>query len=75
MLFAKVDSLGSSRAPTSKPKSKPRTVHTADLAQDPITALNEKFENLSTNLMQLQIAILNRMISLEREKGQHNPYQ
>jgi hypothetical protein len=75
MLSTKVDPLGSSRAPTSKEKTKPRAMNTIKPSQDPILALNEKFEKLSTDLIQSQKTILNRMISLEREKGQLNAYQ
>jgi hypothetical protein len=75
MLSSKVDSLGSSRASTSRVEAKPRTVNMVGLAQDLITTLNEKFEKLSTDLIQSQTTILNRMISLERDIGQQNLYQ
>jgi hypothetical protein len=43
MLSTKVDPLGSPRASASKAKTKPRALNSAELAQDPITTLNEKF--------------------------------
>ena len=59
---------------TSNEEIQPKAMNKTKLGKDPIQVLNENFEKFSTKLIQLKIVVLNRMISLERVKGQQNTY-
>jgi hypothetical protein len=74
MFSTKIDPLGSSRISTSKAETKPRTLNTVDPAQDPITVLTQKFEKVTSKLIQTQTALLNKITSLERDRVQQGNF-
>jgi hypothetical protein len=67
MLASKVEPFS---APRAKVETKPRAMNNFDPIHDSMMALAQKFDQMTTEILQSQANIIDRLNILERERGQ-----